>query len=1103
MRSRTLLVVAVSCLLLMPLTAAAQSSIAGRVTDNTSGVLPGVTVEAASPALIGGSRVTVSDGSGQYQLIDLRPGVYTISFSLPGFGTQVREGVQLPADFAMTINIVLSVGGIAESVTVSGASPVVDVQTVRRTEVLTRELQEELPTGRALWSYAVLVPGVRIGRPDVGGTSGHQQVGIAGAGAVGAQRDSVYEIDGLDISMYIGDNWMPYLNPMLVAETSYTTSGIGAETQRGGVRMNMIPKEGGNTLSGSFFAGGSLSPAWQADNWTPRLGNLGVQSRSRGDAQDGIPQIDRLYDLNFEIGGKIIEDRLWFHTSARRLVVNNQVLNSVKRDGSPGLDTNSLTDGAIRLTWQASERNKLSAGFDKLRKRRFSQHVAGEDVETASTSWTSPHYDTGTAKWTSAISNRLLAEFGFSLSYQDWDPSYQEGIRREVPAAFSPCYATPCFPAVGSAAALAQLDPNGWYGVTQRQDSWLGLDYGAATNETENYPHAWSYRASISYVTGSHNFKVGFQNKWGNQRRNRNNNAHLVQLYTSAPSPFGRQLDFVTPTHFAADENLARGLPPGTIGTPNTVTVYNNPVTSRGDIEYDMGVFAQDSWTIDRLTLNLGLRMDVARPGVPETPSLPGRFKPVSTFAPVELPRLGPDFSPRLSVSYDLFGNAKTAVKFGWNRYVSIVGDAWANRYAAAFFDQDSRPWFDLALDPATGRLPAGCTLTNVGACPNPYGTNGDDIAQDWEIGPSGNRNFGIRATNSIDPEVQRPYNDQILVGFQHELLPRVSVSATYRRRSDKDVLVGFDAATGTLLASSGDNRFWTFDSYSGRVDVARPAPYAGSFPIFNINPALRTTIDRVDGNAAPGSFSMLYNGFELAASARLPGGATLVGGWTMDRTAANYCLDEQNRGDDPNNLRFCNQDAYPRPFSHELKLSGSLPFKLPWAGEFNTGFAILGVPGGGLGEAFRYSRSTATNNQTVYQGPFFTGENCVAPCVLDGRIVNPSLHPTVGTSLTQFDATILPVGSVKFFPALTQVDFNIAKVFRIGRWRYDARLEAFNLMNNSADRTHAGAPAIAGAAANDRGLGTSVGAQSLALYERATNLIDARVLRFAVTARF
>ncbi len=257
-----------ACLLLIPVTAAAQSSIGGRVTDSSGGVIPGVTVEAASPVLIEGTRVAVTDSSGQYRIVDLRPGTYKVSFSLVGFSMQVRELLQLPADFTMTLNVVMAVGALEESVTVTGASPVVDTSNANRTEVLARTLQEELPTGRAIWSYAVLMPGVRIGRPDVGGTSGHQQAGIAGAGA-GSQRDSIYEIDGLDVSTYIGDSWMPYLNPMLVAETSFTTTGIGAEEARGGVRINMIPKEGGNAFSGSFFAGGSPTSGWQADNLDP------------------------------------------------------------------------------------------------------------------------------------------------------------------------------------------------------------------------------------------------------------------------------------------------------------------------------------------------------------------------------------------------------------------------------------------------------------------------------------------------------------------------------------------------------------------------------------------------------------------------------------------------------------------------------------------------------------------------------------------------------------------------------------------------------------------------------------------------------------------
>ena len=444
MKFGKLFVVALGCLVLVPAAALAQSSIAGQVTDNTGGVLPGVTVEAASPALIEGARVVVTDGTGQYNIIDLRPGTYALTFTLPGFGTQVRDELALTAEQAMTIDVAMSVGAVEESVTVSGASPVVDVQQVQRVEVLSREVQEAIPTGRSIWSYAQLVPGVRLSKPDVGGLSGHQQATISGPGA--SRRDTVMEIDGQDVSMYIGDTWMPYLNPMLTAETSYTTTGIGAETQRGGLRINMVPKEGGNQFSGSFFAGGSPTRGWQGDNWTQRLGDLGIQSIQQGDDRDGVPHLDRVYDLNMEIGGPIIRDRLWFLGSARRNIVNNQVLNSFNRDGSPGLDTNSLTSAFARLTYQITPRNKFSAGFDKLRKRRFTQHGAGDDVLTAANSWTSPHYDTGTAKWTSTVSSRMLLELGFSLAYEDWDPGYQPGLERQRPDGFVPVWSRPVSP---------------------------------------------------------------------------------------------------------------------------------------------------------------------------------------------------------------------------------------------------------------------------------------------------------------------------------------------------------------------------------------------------------------------------------------------------------------------------------------------------------------------------------------------------------------------------------------------------------------------------------------------------------------------------------
>ena len=428
MRLGRLLTIAIGCLVLMPAAALAQSSIAGNVTDDTGGVLPGVTVEAASPVLIEGQRIGITDGTGNYNIVGLTPGTYAVTFTLPGFGTQVRDELILGADLALNIDVALAVGSVEETITVSGETPVVDVQQVQRVEVLSRETQEAIPTGRSMWSYALLIPGVKVHKPDVGGTAGAQQSTMFGRGLDG--RHTTVEIDGMMVNTLIDDGrFQAYLNPMMTAETSYTTTGATAETQSGGMKMNMIPQEGGNQFSGAFFAGGTPSN-FQSRNWNQRLGDLGIK-------EDTMPMIEKIYDLNVSVGGPLVRDKIWFFSSARRNIINNGVVNSITRGTGGGdymkqaMDDNSITSAMTRLTWQMNTQNKLSVMFDKVRKRRFHQHSFGQDYATAAASWHSPHYDTGTAKWTSTISNRMLAEFGFSLVYEDWDPGFQGSARTD------------------------------------------------------------------------------------------------------------------------------------------------------------------------------------------------------------------------------------------------------------------------------------------------------------------------------------------------------------------------------------------------------------------------------------------------------------------------------------------------------------------------------------------------------------------------------------------------------------------------------------------------------------------------------------------------
>ena len=1132
MRLGRLLAVAAAGLLLAPAIAVAQSSIGGAVTDDTGGVLPGVTVEASSDVLIEGSRVVFTDGTGQYNIIDLRPGEYTVTFTLPGFGTQVRDQLILGADVALPIDVIMAVGSVEETITVSGETPVVDVQQVQRVEVMTRETQEAIPTGRSTWSYALLIPGVKARAPDMGGTAGAQQSEMMGRG-LDASHTTV-EIDGMMINTLISDGrYQAYMNPMMAAETSYTTSGQGAETQNGGLRINMIPNEGGNQFSGNMFAGGTPG-AWQADNLNPRLQDLGVQE---------TPKVSLIYDFNGSFGGPVFRDRLWFFSSARRNVIDDGVLNSYERDGSAALDRNSITSANARLTWQMNQQNKISVMFDKVRKRRFSEHQPNDDFETAAQSWTSPHYDTGTAKWTGTLSNRMLAEFGFSLVYEDWDPGYYrfssvgdyDYFSQVKPdgAGLAYCNPTPCYDAPGSTAYLAQTTPWSpssptWFNMAPRWDAHLGMNYHVADDdEQNNYSHRWAYQGAVSYVTGSHSFKFGTNFSYGQNRHTRTGNADLQQRYDDSPNLWGHTLDFVNAGHWANEANTALGLPAGTTGAAEFVRVKNYPEFRAYNLDFNGGIYAQDSWTIDRLTLNYGLRVDWSRVSIPETPKGPGRFTPATTRGGVpssDLPAWGPDFSPRLSIAYDVFGDARTALKFSYNKYVRDVGTGLPSRYQYGGAREDTREWYDCALDPATLDTSPACATAGSDLYMMYLSSMNDHIAQNWEIGPPNSAAFGEFTIASARPDLNnfpREYNHIWTAGIQQEIFPGLSLSGEYRRRYFRNTF-------------SRDNEDLTFASFGANPDgspnpayagtrhiqVARPYPMTGSFTLFGLDPDLRGVDDNIWERQMVDGYSNIYHGFELSAQGRLAGGGTLFGGWSMEDTGrttiygfdstagggsyggeTNLCADVMHRGDNPNEMRFCDQRSFPRPFRHEFKLSGTQPFTLPGLGDMQFGASLQAYPGGGnirwgaFQEGLNVRRYSGDPNEllgTYSEQLYGQPGHCVAPCVVGERFV-PDSMPVVNTSTTGYWVPMVPLASVKFLPYWTQLDMNFLKVFNVGSWRYEARWEFFNMLNNGVELesqfNHSGS--------------TGAGYQSLAGWERASRLLPGRVIRFAVTARF
>ena len=928
MRVRTLL----SCVLLILLGTAwpalGQSTIAGRVTDSTGAVLPGVAVEATSSALIEGNRAVVTDAQGRYSVIDLRPGVYSLTFTLSGFTTLVREGVEVGSNVNVPINAVMAVGALEESVTVSGATPVVDVQAATRTEVLPREALNALPTNRTWISAGAIVPGARMTKPDVGGTEAVQQAYVTARGM--NANDNGMQIDGMDVKPNNQAGNQQYPNFAMVQEVTYQTSAISSDTSSGGVRINMIPREGGNRYDGEVFVS-VADGSWQSNNITPELLSRGLVTTT---------STDFLYDVNPGFGGPLLRNRLWFFGSYRRLVVDTRPAGAFLDDGSPAIEDQWIDSGSLRVTWQAASQQKVTVYGDRQWKGKghdFTDGVppevtkAGIDPETASSRRDPRLYYVAQAKLTSTLSSRLLVESGWSLSMYNWSIDYQPGVGHPR--------GTP-----------------GWYAGAPRVDIARGT-LTTASNFSPRTVDATGHQLStaLSYATGSHTFKTGVQWRFGPAEDHIIANADLTQRYRNAVA-----------------EN---------------VDVYTTPLHTKEDLDADLGVYVQDSWSIQRLTVNAGLRFEYLNASIEATSMEAGRFVPARSVPQVtDLPNWF-DTAPRLSVVYDLFGNAKTAVKFSASRYNQPIATAFAKRYNPTVEQSDRRDWFDVDLIPGT-------STRSGGSLP----TNGDDIAQENEIGPSNNRNFGVAVSRRPDPGLSRPYTWEYTVGVQHELLPRVSLLGAWYHRSFRNLEGQYNA----LIDVRADyTPFETINPVSGQP-----------MTIFNLNREKQGLVDLVDRNSDINGRS--YNGFEVSMTARLRNGGMVMGGWSVERTVGVTC-----DNDNPNQLLYCDQtgNTYqelgrvaPIPFRHEYKLAATQP--LPWG--IQTGLSLLSYPGAQLGVTWPVPANLFPMGRT--------------------QAVNvPLISP--GT---------------KFLERWNQLDFSIKKSLRVGRLDFRPQVEIFNVLNSS-----------------------------------------------------
>jgi hypothetical protein len=868
---RTGLAALVGLSVLVPAAASGQqaSGIAGVVRDTSGAVLPGVAVEAASPALIEKVRLATSDGEGRYNIADLRPGTYVVTFTLAGFNTVRREGITLTAGFTAGVDAELRVGALEETVTVSGAAPLVDTHNVRQQQTVSAELIDTLPSGaKGFMGIARLVPGM-TGGSDSGGASGIYSSNSAHASTLHGKGGIKMSYDGMQTSNLSLTGHTSYvMNPATVEETTVETGGVSAESDATGVRINLVPKEGSNAFRfGADFT--YTSEHLQSDNLTDTLRARGVTSTNK---------VLNLYDVNVTSGGPIKRDRLWFFTATRFSGNRNEVQGIYfnKTRGTPfytpDLDRPAfrkewLKSQGGRVTWQVSPKNKVNV-FADLQQYDVRGRGANEapEAQTCWKFWPAGLYQ---ATWGSPVTSKFLLEAGASLTKNLFPCT-----REDVTSTFD-------------------------FTVSERDISILEASTGFRYNAKANYLNVndmdrYVERFSASYITGTHALKAGIQIQ---------QHVHNVERVVNGDVNY----------------TFLRGV-------PTTITQFTTPNIEKNRTKADLGLFVQDQWAIRRLTLNYGLRLDYFNGYVPEQHVPAGQFVAARQYAPVYGVPRWTDVSPRLGASYNLFGDGRTALKATLGRYVGKASSLVAqnNNPVVTSINSVTRAWND-----TNGNYVPECDLRNFGLngeCGPISNVNFGQInpnairyAEDLIRG-SGSRDYFW----DVSAEVQRELGEgtSITAGYYRNWTDHFGL--VIGGRGDQ-----YGWPTGhidNLAVTPGD-----FDPYCITAPADSRLPGGGGYQVcglYDIAPAKfglgdqvytrASNYDRPDG----GKGKFRYSDFVgISINSRLGPGATLGGSVDTGRSVTDSCFVV----DSPQELLNC-RVITPFKAQTQIKVFGSYP---------------------------------------------------------------------------------------------------------------------------------------------------------------------------------
>jgi hypothetical protein len=946
-------------LFLLPAAAWAQSSITGVVKDTSGAVLPGVTVEASSPALIAGSSTAVTDSQGLYRIVDLRPGPYTVTFTLPGFATVRREGIELRGEFVATVNADMQVGAIEETLTVTGQAPLVDIRSSRDQTQFEGETLDALPGTGRLSMLSALIPGANLTVQTQRAGDDRSQTRFSVHGAPEAQPivDGVnQQIVGCTIGCFV-------FSQLNIQEVVVESAGGGADRDFGGLQLTMVPRDGGNTFSGQGMFS-YTAPSFVSSNISDEL-------LARNLNPDRLGSLKKYRESGAGVGGPIRRDRLWFFAAAREGVTQSYAdgvyWNKLTQPQSllyePDIARGEVNDDSFtkdytaRFTWQAALEHKFVFALSSQPNCncRFNLIGAGtpRTPEASGPHQYDPNYGVNIT-WTHPATNQILLEAGGSAQIQN-----QNDIREP-----------------------------GWDATSYRiTDQGLNLIYGNVATRTLAR-RQYHQRFALSYLTGAHQFKTGVS---------------FRQIKQGDIKALGHDGDM---HGTAVDYRFNNGI-------PNQLTLLDAPWNYE-ELAKDVAVYAQDQWTMGRLTLNLGVRYNDTNAATPQQTLPAGKFVPERSFDAVENVPHYRNLSPRLGFAYDLFGTGRTAVKGSLGHYPDIIRGATANP-VRNLVRTTNRTWND-----ANRNYVPDCDLRNPVA-------NG-------ECGAWSNLAFGrVGGVTRYTDEAISGFNSQYhnwqgSLTMQQEIGPNLGLNVGYFRTWYGGTCGGNGIPGGESCLLVTDNQRVTpadYDPFCINVPSDSRLPGGGGHQLcglYDVRPALFGQTDNLARPAADfgRERTRVYNGVDATVNLRFAQGGQLQGGLAVGRFATDDCVVY----DSPQDGRegFCTTTP---PWSAGTQLKVLAVYPMPF--DIQTSAIYQNSPGIPITASL-----VVPNAQIVGLGRNLAA--CGAAAVCNANVTVDIIRP-----------------QSMYEPRQQQLDLRFSRLFRLGSTRrLRANLDIYNVANAS-----------------------------------------------------